>query len=246
MKRLILPFALALAVACDEPAHDAPAAAPAAAAARGPRARPKKVDCPPSTESVVAPSDEALEAEIRRGLGKGAGALTAQDLARVESLHLTSGPPIDLDPCIFPRMTNLKELYLAPRGELDDLSPLAGLARLETLRIPASKVSDLRPLEKLAKLDRLDLARTLVHDLAPLARLDALTELVLDDTAVESVGPLETCTKLRRLSIKRTRVRDVTPLLNLAELRFLYVDGAPIDSTRALDALVAGGLKIVR
>ncbi|HRI10029.1 MAG TPA: MFS transporter, partial [Nannocystaceae bacterium] len=89
-------------------------------------------------------------------------------------------------------------------SELDDLSPIAHLTRLETLRASINHVSDLKPLEKLVLLDRLDLGRTYVRDIKPLENLVNLTELELDDTQVSDISPLSKAKKLERLSIRRT------------------------------------------
>jgi internalin A len=254
---LSLLFAVpALVLACDEPKKDAAAdagakpvatAAPSAVASSASAApepvKKKKVEC--ATGPNVEFADPAVETEVRRKLGKDGGAITKDDLKGVRSLNLTIKPVNELDPCVFPLFVNLKDLFLGP-GELEDLTPLATLYNLETVRASVSKVRDIKPLEKLVKMDRLDLGRTQVSDISVLANLGNLTELALDDTDVSDIGPLRGLIKLEKVSIKRTRVKDLSPLKDHKKLKFVWIEGAPIEDTNALTLLVNNGMRLVR
>lgn len=199
--------------------------------------------CKPGTVVDFA-GDAALEAQVRLKLTKAKGDVSVADLAKVRSLNLSQQKVNELDPCIFPHFTNLKDLFLG-QGKLDDLGPIAGLKNIESLRASLNRVTDLKPLEKLVKMDRLDLGHTRVADVTPLASLVNLTDLQLDDTQVADLKPLAACVKLERLSIQRTNVKDVSPLKALDHLKFLYTTGAPIDDKSVLGSLTARGLKIV-
>jgi len=190
--------------------------------------KPKKKleDCP--TGNTLAFDDPALEQGIRFKLQKLTGPLTKADLGRLASLNLSQAKVNELDICAFPHMTRLKELFLGP-GDLDDLSPIAGLKNLETLGASINQVSDLSPISGLSKLDRLDLGRTKVKDLTPLKDLTRLTELMLDSTPVEDLSPLSGMKDLEKLSINKTLVKDVSPLAQLKKLKFLYVADTPAD-----------------
>lgn len=219
------------------PALAASSAAPVAA-------KPPK-ECPAGSEIVLDDAD--LEAELRLKLSKPKekGAITAADLASVKSINLTKKKELnELDPCLFPKMTGLKHLYLGP-GKLNDLKPIAALTQLESLRASINEVSDLKPLEKLTLLDRVDLGRTQVQDLAPLANLVNLTELELDDTPIADLAPLAKLKKLEMLSIKNTRVTDVSPLKDLPKLKQLRVQGTAVSNLDTLSAQTARGMKVV-
>jgi internalin A len=249
-----LPTILTLAAlgsACEDaapPKTEAPKAEPSAAAAPKPEpvavpkaaemvaekpVEKKPVVCakPPAVEFI----DPALEKEVRRKASKLEGALTLAELRKVRSVDLTrSGVDIEsLDPCMFPQLTSLHQLYIG-KGSITDLSPLRGLTQLEGLRISMNPVSDVTPLAGMAQMDRLDLGRTQVRDLSPLKHMTKLTELMLDDTPVDSVAALAGLAKLERLSIKRTRVSDISPLKTLRKLKFLYVGGSPVESSGGL------------
>jgi internalin A len=209
----------------------------------------KAADKPAEKKNIVCPkppkvqfSDPALETEVRRKAQKPEGDLTLADLKKVRSVDLTrSGAKVnDLDPCIFPLLTNLHHLYLGG-GELNDITPLKGLTQIEGLRLSMNSVSDITPLAGMINMDRLDLGRTQVRDLTPLKGMKNMTELQLDDTPVQDLSPLAGLKKLERLSIKRTRVTDVSPLKGLMKLKFLYINGAPIENPQAA---MHPGLKI--
>ena len=249
-------FVLALG-ACDENKESvdksadtgAIAVTTASAVAPSPSAPPappvKKVyKCSPGSD-VDFHGNAAIETEVRRKLAKDAGAITPADLKTIKSVNLSQATVDDLDPCIFPLFTGAKDVFLGP-GDLDDLSPLASLTQLITLRASINKVHDLGPLAKMTHMDRLDVGRTAVHDITPIANMGALTELQLDDTQVTDISPLRSCKNLEKLSIRRTPIKDISPLKDARKLRFLYIEGAPIEDTNVLSSLVGNGLKIVR
>ena len=199
--------------------------------------------CPSGPELTV--DDKDLEAELRRKLAKPKDPLKVSDLANIKSLNLTQKTSLDaIDPCVIPKLKNLKDLFLGP-GKYRDLSPIANLTQLWSLRASISEVEDLKPLEKLVLMDRLDLGRTHVRDIGVLANLTNLTELNIDDTQVADLAPLAKDTKLEKVSIKRTNVTDVSPLKGLTALKFLYVEGCAISNLDALAPLTARGLKVV-
>ncbi|MGC4088378.1 MAG: leucine-rich repeat domain-containing protein [Polyangiaceae bacterium] len=221
-----------------------PSAAPAETAATGapkPAGR-KLADCPkgPNVEFL----QPEIEAEVRKKLPKPEGPITNADLAKLRSLNLSQVKLSELDVCVFSRLKAAKELFLGP-GDYSDLSPIAGLTQLESLRVSINQVKDLKPLEGMANLDRLDLGRTQVSDLKPIAKLTKITELQLDDTPVEDVSPLAGMSGLQILSLKRTRVKDVTALKGLKKIKTLYIGGSPLDADiMSVAPIRANGAKI--
>ncbi len=234
---------LTAAVACDSPKADPPpakaaasAAAPAVpttvAAAVAPAAAPalapakKLADC--DKNSLGDLSSPELEAALRLKAQKPKGPLSAADLQRVRGLNLSQLHLDELDPCLMRHMKGLHEFFLGP-GKIHDLTPLAGLAQLESLRASMNPIVDLSPLAGLTRLDRLDLAHTQVRDLSPLAGLTNLTELLLDDTQVVDITPLASLAKLEVLVLKNTQVKDVSALKALKALKTLDLRGAPVN-----------------
>ncbi len=101
---------------------------------------------------------------------------------------------------------------------LDDLTPLVGLTKLESLDLSGTRVRDLAPLKGLFAWRSLDLSGTLVKDLAPLAALTELAQLNLRDVPVADLMPLAGLSKLRWLDLHATRVQDLEPLAALTAL----------------------------
>jgi internalin A len=259
---LLLVPALFL-LACDEPKTDTPTA-PEAAAAEVPVPPPlpapveasapiptftKKsaADCKPHPATIDFGEDAALEKEVRRKLSKDKGPITPSDLAQIKSINLSQATVHQIDPCIFPMFTSMKDLFLGT-GEYDDLGPLQKLTSLESLRAALSQVKDLHPLEGLKRLDRLDLSHTLVGDenLKSLAGLVNVTELMLDEDDVSDLTPIASMKKLERLSIKKTRVQSLAPVAAIHTLKFLYIADSAVSDISPVQPLMSGGLKLVQ
>ncbi|MBL8611076.1 MAG: hypothetical protein JNL38_27280, partial [Myxococcales bacterium] len=102
-----VPSASSPATATAAPSTTASAAPTATASATPPKK--KIVECPQGPE--VKTEDTALLAEIRRKLSKKPDEpVKMAELANVKSINLTSATVNELEPCIFPKLTNLKHL----------------------------------------------------------------------------------------------------------------------------------------
>jgi Leucine-rich repeat (LRR) protein len=263
---LVFLSAVALLSACDEPKKEAPKAeAPEAAppppvastppaptpepAASAPPVKKRTLaDCKPHPATVDFGDDSTLEAEVRRKLGKTSGNLTPADLAQIKSINMSSGKAVhQIDPCVFPMFTSLKDLFLGP-GDYDDLSPLQKLSNLESLRASQNQVKDLHPIEGLKKMDRLDLSHTQITDesMKSLGSLVNVTELTLDGASVSDLTPIANMKKLERLSIKSTQVKDLAPLAQLKTLKFLYIAETPVSDITPVQPLMKSGTKLVQ
>lgn len=225
-------------------ASTAPSAASATAAAWKKK---NAADCKPHPATVDFGDDAALEAEVRRKLGKDKGPLAPADLAQVKSINLSAAKVHQIDPCVFPMFTSLKDLFLGP-GEYDDLTPIQKLATLESLRLSMSQVRDLHAIEGLKRMDRLDISHTLVGDdqLKSVGSLVNLTELMLDEDNVTDLSPIANLKKLERLSIKKTGVKSLAPLSQLKTLKFLYIAETPVTDITPVQPLTANGMKLIQ
>lgn len=122
---------------------------------------------------------------------------------------------------------------------VEDLTPLAGMTRMEKLDLRGTPVADLSPLSGMGNLQNLFLEGTRVSDLSPLASCDRLRELWLDGTEVHDLSPLANCRRLRQLSIRGTGVTDLTPLTGLPELSVLDVTGSSVQDLSPVVSLPA-------
>ena len=91
-------------------------------------------------------------------------------------------------------------------GEVSDLTPLAGLLSLKTLKLYRNNISDI----------------------AQLAGLTSLQELGLEDNNILNITPLSNLTALQHLRLHNNQITDLTPLVNLTNLEELSIAGNPI------------------
>ena len=260
---LVLLSALA-PLACDESKNDKlPAPAPTASAAAAltpatpPQAPPpppvplikKKLatECKPHPATVDFTDQADLEKEVRRKLAKETAPITPADLAQIKSINLANNVKVhQIDPCIYPMFTSLKDLFLGS-GEYDDLTPIQKLTTIESLRISFSVVKDLRPIEGLKRMDRLDISHTLVGDdeFKSVASFVNLTELMLDEDNISDLTPVANLKKLERISFKKTRVTSLSPLSQIKTLKFIYIADTPVTDITPVQPLISNGLKVI-
>ena len=105
-----------------------------------------------------------------------------------------------------------------------DLSPLAGLTKLQELAVLYAPVTDLSPLATTPNLTRLTLSHTQVSDLTPSSKCDESgPELRLDDTASQRSLTVSECDESARVGPgqrpKSSELRTVGNLADLTELR---------------------------
>ena len=108
---------------------------------------------------------------------------------------------------------------------------------LEHFRIWGSPISDLSPLAGLTRLEVLDICGTDITDFSALRKLTNLKELYLVETGISDVSPLRHLTGLTRLSVARNEVSDVSPLASLRNLKWLALHQNSISDLSPLDAL---------
>jgi hypothetical protein len=115
-------------------------------------------------------------------------------------------------------LVGLKVVMLNSGGSLADLSPLAGLARLDTLSIigPLPALSDLSPLASLKSLTYLRVSEAAVADISALASLENLTALFLSNNQIEDISSLASLTQLSfELLLDHNRISDLGSLAAL-------------------------------
>jgi Leucine-rich repeat (LRR) protein len=129
------------------------------------------------------------------------------------------------------------------KSDLDDLTAVTELTKLQRFGLDETKLSDLTPIADLTNLHELWISHSQVNDLAALAGLKNLQDLVIFDSSVSDLRPLGELKNLRHLAVSDSpQVRDVTPLAGLHELFFLQLDGtnadiAPLASLTSLQSL---------
>ena len=138
----------------------------------------------------------------------------------------------------------LRKLEAGPSDAraFSDLSPLAGLSRLEELSLESlDHLVDLSPLRALTGLRVLHLADCAARDLAPLAALISLEDLSLPGTPVEDLAPLAGLQELRFIRLARCdALQSIRPLAACPRLEFIDCDDCDaLRGPRSLEQLRA-------
>ncbi|MEJ6951626.1 leucine-rich repeat domain-containing protein [Natronospora cellulosivora (SeqCode)] len=126
-------------------------------------------------------------------------------------------------------------------NEVEDISPLAELKNLRSLRISDNSLIDISVLSKLQNLEILYAYSCQLDDLSPLAELVNLRRLILGYNLIEDISPLSELIKLERLSLENNQIKDITPLSQLLELEHLSLrnnlieDFSPVENLPKLN-----------
>ena len=128
-------------------------------------------------------------------------------------------------------------ITLVGDGGISNLSPLAGLVKLNYFLSWGNPISDVSPLAGLTQLEHLDICGADVSDIAPLAKLTGLKELYLVGNAISDISPLAGLTHLTRLSLEKNNISDVSPLSVLTNLKWLGLHHNSISDFSPLAAL---------
>lgn len=154
----------------------------------------------------------------------------------VQSLNLDWISVSDLS--LLAELTELRTLRIFG-SPASDLSPLAELTALQTLSLRGMNVSDLSPLVRLTALRNLNLWGTNVSDLSWMARLTALQTLYLGGTSVSDLSSVAELNSLQTLSLSQTKVSDLSPLAGLTAVRVLNLWGTKVTEISPLAGLTA-------
>lgn len=129
-------------------------------------------------------------------------------------------------------LVNLRQLAIW--GRLDDISPLAGLARLERLEIELN--GSIGALAGLGDLTELVLSGEIV-DAEVLAQLPALTSLRMWFSGLQSLAPVAGLVNLTSLELPYNELTDISDLSNLGQLEVLDLSDNRITDLSPLSGL---------
>jgi len=186
----------------------------------------------PETPVLVNVPDPNLAAAIRQQLGLDpATALTTAHLASLFWLEAVYAGIADLTGLEYAVNATYLNLGANP---ITDVTPLGGLAALQSLYLYECALDDIGPLAGLANMTDLILRNNAITDITPLAGMTRIISLYLSDNALEDIGPLSGLTGLIALYLANNHIQDVAPLANLAALNELSLGSNHITSVAAL------------
>jgi hypothetical protein len=192
------------------------------------------------TDAIVF-EDDVLEGLVRDALGIPQGEITAADAAAVTELDFQMQGVDPDQPYIhnldalryFVNLTYLGLGYAVQNAEdpadAVDISPLAGLTKLESLQLGGIVINNLGPVTDMKNLMSLTVfGGKQLSDLSPLSGLSKLQALTLNNNAISDLTPLSGLTKLIYLDLEANQIVDVSPLAPLKNLNRLFLQNNPI------------------
>ncbi len=211
---------------------------------------------PVSTSTVVEIPDPNLRAALEGEFGKSEGQpITVGDMASLTSFAATGTRILSIRG--LEHATNVTKLSLY-ENSIWDLSPIAGLDKLEVLELWENIITSVEPLRGLESLYELHLGGNAISDVEPLldvpkleilhlwsnnlddedlavlSRMTGLTELFVSGASITGVHPLARLTNLESLHVTRSSVSDVSPLAGLSGLTELVLNWGSVSDISPL------------
>ncbi len=182
------------------------------------------------SEKVIEFKDPIVEKVISAKLKKPEGAITEQDMLKIEDfefndvrMNIYSGKIKtieDLRWCV-----NLKSIFLAST-DITDISALSGMRNLESVCI-MEKLDDFTPLlgnKNLTEIQLTGAADNFFRDLMKNCRMLSSVGLTKSDVSPESIRMLAMNFKLTTLVMNFCYIKDVTPFIDFTGLEYLSLE----------------------
>ena len=139
------------------------------------------------------------------------------------------------------------EILRLGAARISDLSPLSTLPKLKSIYLDGAQMLDLPSLAKLQNLEMLSLKGAAISELTGFERISGLSSLHIDNTDVADLAPLAQLGNLSLLTAKNCPIQDLTPLAGLRNLYQLsLIDTAVADLTPLTQADTLVNLSLIR
>jgi internalin A len=192
-------------------------------------------------DQVIDFGDDVLEALVREAMKRPTGDITVADAEATAELEMQQQGVDPNQPYIhsldalkyFKNLTYLGLGYAVlnaddPTAPID-ISPLAGMTKLESLQLGGLVIDDLSIVANMPNLKYLTVfGGKRLTDISPLAGETNLEALTLRGNLISDITPLAGLTKLRYLDLQDNAVTDVTSLTGLTALNRLFLANNPI------------------
>lgn len=189
-----------------------------------------------SSHEVVVFTDEVLEELVRKAMNKPSGDILISEAQAVTELNLEmeGGKPI-------PRVKDISDLAQFPNlaflnlnwalhndGKPVDVSPLAGLKKLERLYICCDDISDIEPLKGLINMKDLWIwGNRNIEDISALSGMTQIESLWIKGNRITDISALANMKNLVYLYMEDNQVTDLSPLAGLSKLTNVLLSGNP-------------------
>ena len=122
-------------------------------------------------------------------------------------------------------------------GAIKDLTPLAGLKKLELLRLSHNEISDVSPLKDLTGLKFLYISHNNISDISSLKDLTNLENFDFAVNKVSEMSVVKNFKKLNLLDIYSNKISDISYVKELENITYLRADNNNIENISALKNL---------
>ncbi len=122
-------------------------------------------------------------------------------------------------------------------NEIEDLTPIADLKRLQSVTLAGNRIKDLKPVENLKAMQLLDLSRNEVDDLSPLKQMSNLRTLYVANNKLKTLEPIAELAKIWSLDASNNQLTDLSPVGKLKWLTTLQITGNQVESLGPLAEL---------
>jgi len=114
-------------------------------------------------------------------------------------------------------------------GEITSLADIEKMPNLLTLCLAFQQITDVSPLAGLEKLEKLELNGNPLNNIAPLSNLESLCAISLQETRVSDTSPLDPLEKLRYININGVRCDGYEFLRHIGDIEYLDLSfAAPV------------------
>ncbi len=189
----------------------------------------------PTPEPVVVFTDSVLEELVRKAINKPEGDITLDEAAVVKELNMEmdGGAPLarvaDVSDLLqFPNLTCLNLNWALNDGdEVFDISPLAGLTKLECLYICCTNINDISSLSGMTNMKDLWIWGNNISDISALAGMTQMESIWMKNNQISDISVLANMKNLVYLCMEDNQVSDLSPLAGLTKLKTVLLSGNP-------------------
>ncbi|MCB6193481.1 dockerin type I domain-containing protein [Blautia marasmi] len=223
-----------------------------------------------TTDSVYFPDEQLRNNWYIKNCDKnGDGIITKKELEALTSLTISANEEVNLEGIEY--IVNLEELKIEPYGPVDalkvtqnyegigklvklkelsvsggylgDLSILAGLQNLQTLKLHSVVVTGLAPISQLSNLEYLNLTHMGIGKIPNLDKLEKLSTLDLSDNYFKDISSLVSL-PLSELYLKNNRIESIPEWVNFGKLNCIDISNNPLSEIGNLNPLLNAGVQI--
>lgn len=176
-----------------------------------------------------------IEQAVRAALGLDeACPVTKDQLDRVTGIYIVADGAYPNADQFYPAIDRWYAEGRQQRGTVSSLDDLVLLPNLEQACIVAQELEDISAISGIRKLNKVEFKHNYISDISPLAGMKRLTSVGINDNPVRDISPLASCPALAFLDLCDVRNYEASAIAGLGNFDFLDISN-PTGSYRFLD-----------